>query len=271
MGDGDKGREFELEVVVPGTADEVWEAVATGPGLTSWFVPAEVEPRLGGEVRFHFGTYGTDVCEVTAWQPPQRFGFAGFQRDRLVDHELAVHPAPDSAAASSACTVRLRCWGFGSDRSWVEQVEALRASWAAFLDVLALAMAQGPGRPCATTIVNGTARGEVGLVWLRLLARLGLEVDVGPGEVARLAVAGGKRWHAEVARHRDHVMVLRLEDPGPVISLLGAQSLGPGLAHVAVYTYAYAEDPEAPARQVGAAWQAWMDRWFPFDLEAFRW
>jgi hypothetical protein len=33
----------------------VWEAIATGPGITSWFVPHQVEERQGGIVRMDFG------------------------------------------------------------------------------------------------------------------------------------------------------------------------------------------------------------------------
>ena len=32
-------RSVQAEVEVPGTPEEVWEAIATGPGITSWFVP----------------------------------------------------------------------------------------------------------------------------------------------------------------------------------------------------------------------------------------
>ena len=34
-------RSVEAEVEVPGTPEEVWQAIATGPGISSWFVPTE--------------------------------------------------------------------------------------------------------------------------------------------------------------------------------------------------------------------------------------
>ena len=42
-------RSVAVEVEVPGTPEEVWQAIATGPGITAWFVPTEVEEREGGE------------------------------------------------------------------------------------------------------------------------------------------------------------------------------------------------------------------------------
>ena len=34
-------RSVEAEVEVPGTPEEVWQAIATGPGISSWFVPTD--------------------------------------------------------------------------------------------------------------------------------------------------------------------------------------------------------------------------------------
>ena len=31
-----------VEVEVPGTPEQVWNAIATGPGISSWFVPTEI-------------------------------------------------------------------------------------------------------------------------------------------------------------------------------------------------------------------------------------
>ena len=35
-------RSIRVEVEVPGTPEQVWEAIATGPGGSSWFVPTEI-------------------------------------------------------------------------------------------------------------------------------------------------------------------------------------------------------------------------------------
>ena len=51
----DRKKSTEVEIEVPGTPEEVWQAIATGPGFTSWFVPAEIEERVGGATSFHFG------------------------------------------------------------------------------------------------------------------------------------------------------------------------------------------------------------------------
>ena len=47
-------RSISVEVEVPGTPEEVWDAIATGPGISKWFVPAQVEPHVGGKLVLNF-------------------------------------------------------------------------------------------------------------------------------------------------------------------------------------------------------------------------
>src|SRR5262249_38801141 len=43
-------RSVQVEVEVPGTPEEVWQAIATGPGISCWFCPAEFEEVDGKPV-----------------------------------------------------------------------------------------------------------------------------------------------------------------------------------------------------------------------------
>ena len=47
-------RSVEIEFELPGTPEQIWDAIATGPGITSWFVPSEVEPYAGGKVARYY-------------------------------------------------------------------------------------------------------------------------------------------------------------------------------------------------------------------------
>ena len=40
-------RSIQVDVEVPGTPEEVWQAIATGPGISAWFVPTEFEEQGG--------------------------------------------------------------------------------------------------------------------------------------------------------------------------------------------------------------------------------
>lgn len=47
-------RVIDLSVEVPGTPEQVWSAIATGPGISSWFIPHEVAEHEGGKVVMDF-------------------------------------------------------------------------------------------------------------------------------------------------------------------------------------------------------------------------
>ncbi|MER7468158.1 hypothetical protein [Streptomyces sp. NPDC097981] len=67
-------REFEVrrEQDLLATPEQVWDAVATGPGNLGWLYPMEAEPRVGGKA-----TRG-DATDV-AWEPPRHFAVRATQ------------------------------------------------------------------------------------------------------------------------------------------------------------------------------------------------
>src|SRR5664279_3160502 len=67
-------RSLTVEFEVPGTPEEVWQAIATGPGISSWFVPTEIEVRDGQPVAVKVNFGGMEMrSEVTVWDPPRTF------------------------------------------------------------------------------------------------------------------------------------------------------------------------------------------------------
>jgi uncharacterized protein YndB with AHSA1/START domain len=62
-------RRIELEIEVPGTPEQVWQAIATGQGITAWFVPARVEEQVGGVIELDCGPrMGTAQGQVAVSQ-----------------------------------------------------------------------------------------------------------------------------------------------------------------------------------------------------------
>ena len=66
-------RSVEVEIGVPGTPEEVWQAIATGNGWSAWFAPTEIEEREGGAIKQSMGPGMESAAVVTAWQPPHSF------------------------------------------------------------------------------------------------------------------------------------------------------------------------------------------------------
>src|SRR5262245_16618859 len=62
---------MEFTVELPNSAEDVWEAVATANGISSWFLPTEMEERVGGRVVFHMGESSSEGT-VTGLDPPRQ-------------------------------------------------------------------------------------------------------------------------------------------------------------------------------------------------------
>ena len=84
--DGRGKRWVEMEFIALGTPEQVWQAMATGPGNTAWFTKTEIDEKVGGEIQFDFGSNGLSKGEVTTWQPPHQFGY--------VEHEWSEGAPP---------------------------------------------------------------------------------------------------------------------------------------------------------------------------------
>jgi uncharacterized protein YndB with AHSA1/START domain len=91
-------REFELrkEVELEASPEQVWKAIATGPGITSWFMTHEVEPGEGGAVTLDVCGF-TDKSTIAAWEPPERFAVRGGSEDKPESFEYVVE-ARDGAS-----------------------------------------------------------------------------------------------------------------------------------------------------------------------------
>ena len=68
-------RSVQVEVEVPGSPEEVWQAVATGPGVSSWFVPTEMIEGADGkpaQMKMTFGPGMDSIATCTGWDPPRQ-------------------------------------------------------------------------------------------------------------------------------------------------------------------------------------------------------
>ena len=66
-------RSVQVSVDMPGSSREVWDAIATGPGLPCWFFPTDFMAGADGrpqELVCHMGPCADVAARVTAWEPP---------------------------------------------------------------------------------------------------------------------------------------------------------------------------------------------------------
>jgi uncharacterized protein YndB with AHSA1/START domain len=253
-------RAIDLDVEVPGTPEQVWEAVASGPGITAWFVPASVDGRAGGTVELDFGPgYGAETARITAWEPPRRFvtETAGEGRPAFA-MEWRVE-----ARDGGTCVVRLIHSGFGSGDDWDTQYDATEAGWRLFLYNLRLYLTHFPGQRCSSVLVNGRADGPVDRAFGDLAAALGLPAEAGEGERVAASAPGVPPLAGTVERSAPNMLTLLLERPASGIAFVVAEPAGAGSALASVYAYLFGEGAAEAAARDEPAWRAWMQRHFP--------
>jgi uncharacterized protein YndB with AHSA1/START domain len=263
-GDGPRDpRSIELEVEVPGTPEQVWEAIATGPGITAWMHPTEVEEREGGALSFDMGS-GPHPGTVTAWEPPHRFA----ERTEWAPSEgspasVIATEWTVEARAGGTCVVRMVMSGFADYAGWEDEVDGTTEGMRLALDNLRRYLTHFPGERGAWARAFGTGSGSRAEAWSALTGALGL-ADAAEGERFATSGDGVPRLAGVVDRvyelnwHR--AMLLRLDDPAP--------GIGHVIAHgdrgwTTLQACLYGDEAAAIAGRVEPAWQAWMRERFP--------
>jgi uncharacterized protein YndB with AHSA1/START domain len=241
---------MENRIEVPGTPAEVWEAIATGHGIEAWFVPAEVEPRVGGKVALDMGMGGglEDSGVVTAWQPPHRFAYEeewpaaeGEPPARLASEFLV------EAQSGGTCVVRLVSTLQGEGDHWDGILEDLHAGWEGYLLILRLHREHFAAQRCTTIMASG---GGSDSTFASLLAGLGIE---DPELGGRVESTRGPRLAGTVEHRGERELIVRTDAPAPGVALLFAFAMGE-LVRTHAHLYLYGAVEEGAADE----WSEWM-------------
>ncbi|MFL6114343.1 MAG: SRPBCC family protein [Catenulispora sp.] len=134
--------EIELEVTLPADPERVWEAIATGPGIDSWFMGrSEVEPREGGVAAMDTGGHGEQAV-ITAYEPGKRFASRTPAAD---DGRFSAFEYLIEGRDGSGTVLRVVHSGLLGD-DWQDEYDALRRGWPFHLNTLREYLAHFPGR-----------------------------------------------------------------------------------------------------------------------------
>ena len=255
--DDDGRRWIEMEFLVPGTPEQVWQAIATGPGMCAWFTPASVDERVGGTIEFDFGDVGGSQGVITVWEPPAHLGYEehGWSGDAPpVATEVVV-----TSRSGDRCVVRMVHSLFTDRDDWDDELEGFETGWPGFFEVLRLYLAHFPGQPAANVRVMTTHPGGTAQAWSTLAPALGLAgVDVG---TLCETPAGAPRLQGRVERvHQDaqsREVMLRLTAPAPGVAVIGSFDMG-DQARVMVSIYFYGPTADDTAVSEQPKWKTWM-------------
>lgn len=238
-------RVIDLSVEVPGRPEQVWTAVATGPGISSWFVPHQVEEREGGSVLVDFGVdFGAQSGQVVEWKPPERVVF------RVGAH---TYTWSVQATTDDTCTVRLVNTGFGEGPDGEAELQAMTYGWGIFFENLRMHLVHFAGQSARAVTPTRSTPGPHPAAFSRLCAVLGVRDDLGAGDRfdATAVALGGVV--AQVQRGPGATTYFLLLDvPAPGTAFVSAEGVGDPAA-VSTYVYLY-----------GPAGAAAADVWTPF-------
>src|SRR4029077_11445059 len=167
-------RSLQVEFEVPGTPEEVWQAIATGPGISSWFVPAEIEEQGGKPIamKLKLGPGMQPRAAPTAWDPPRKFAAQGegWGGGPPVGTEWSVE-----ARAGGKCIVRIVYSLFASTDEWDNQLEGSKSGFSGFLRILMVYLTHFRGQRSTLTQFVAPFAGTEAEAWEALTTGLGLK------------------------------------------------------------------------------------------------
>jgi uncharacterized protein YndB with AHSA1/START domain len=260
-------RSVQVEFEVPGTPEEVWQALATGPGISSWFVPTEVEERDGKPVavKYNFGPGMEIHSVVTASDRPRTFkqeGAGMTPGSPPMASEWSIE-----ARAGGICIVRVVHSLFASTDDWDNQLESAKGGWAGFLNILWIYLAHFSGQRSAIMQVTAPVATTEAETWETLTAALGVKgLSVGQRWTTPAGVSplGGV---VEVITEDPWDALLRLDKPGPGIAALGAVTYPGGQGMVAMNLYMYGDHAADTIARETPLWEAFFQERFPMPTE----
>lgn len=259
-------RSVQAEVEVPGTPEEVWQAIATGPGISAWFVPTAIEEKGGKPVAMtlDFGGGMEFRHTVTAWNPPRMFvreGPGWVPGSPPIAAEFTVE-----ARAGGTCVVRVVQSLFSSTDDWDGQLTGSEEGWPGIGRILRLYLTHFRGQRSAIAKVMSPVPGTAAEAWATLTSALGLH-----------GVSDGQRWAApagvpalggvvERVDVNPFGVLLRLDTPGPGIAALGTIAFG-DMVMAGFTFYLYGDHAVDIVARETPRWQAWMQERFPMPAD----
>jgi uncharacterized protein YndB with AHSA1/START domain len=247
---------LELTYEVPGTPEQVWDAIATANGISSWFLPTDVDERLGGAITFHMGDDVSSSGTVTAWDPPSRVAYVEPNWAELTGHDAAeVTPLATEflveATSGGSCVVRVVSSAFGSGAEWEREFFAeMETGWRPFFENLRLYLSEFPGQRVTSLSAQATVPAEAGQVFTAMRNTLGA------GEVGRPVEVHGLR--GDVHRLGDHDLLLRLSEPIPGYAQFTVFDQG-GTTMAQIEGYLFSPEAAAYVERERPAWKAWLE------------
>lgn len=246
---------MQVDLVVPGTPSEVWEAISTAEGCSAWMMPTTGKAEVGGELVFHMGPEQNSAARITVVEPERRIVYEEDWADLGAQPDAAVTPLVTEflieAQSGGTCSVKVVTSAFGVGADWENEFfEQMSAGWGPMIENLRVYLTHFPGQRATSMWISATfpVSGPDAIAAVR--DAFGF-VEAGDSFTARDA-------KGTVDRSLEETFFLRFDAPVPGFASFFAfpQEQGSG---VAMQAHLFASDAAAYVEQEQAAWQAWLD------------
>jgi uncharacterized protein YndB with AHSA1/START domain len=260
--DSNGRRSVTVETEVPGTLEQVWQAIATGQGITAWFCPATVEERVGGKMTMDMGPGMEAQATITAWEPPRRLaaeapGWAPGMPAMATEWTV-------EARAGGKCLVRVVHSLFASTDDWDNQLEGTETGWPGFFNILRLYLTHFAGQRCSPVRVIAMIPGTEQEAWQKLTSAMGLS---GAAVVKKASAPAGVPAFSGVVesvsdKPKMYDLLMRIDSPSPGALAIGSYDCG-GMVMACIVLYLYGDAAAAVAEREAPRWQEWLAGQFP--------
>jgi uncharacterized protein YndB with AHSA1/START domain len=252
---------LEFSVEVPGTPEQVWQAIATATGMSAWFLPTELEEREGGALHFSMGPEMGSDGRVTRWDPPRRLAYEEDWAALMGKDPASLSPLTSEflveAQSGGTCVVRVTSSGFGTGAAWEsEWWDSMGPNWMPFFDNLRLYLAHFPGQRATQLEAAASHPGDAQELWSALRTALELGDE---GAAVQVRDATGT-----VERVGERQALIRLTAPVPgmlsVFAYGEEEGMDQGTAMAGVRAHLFSADAADYVRREQPAWQAWLQQ-----------
>ena len=247
---------LEFSVEVPGTPEQVWQAIATATGMSAWFGPTDLEEREGGSLHFTMGPEMGSDGRITGWDPPRRIEYEEDWAALMGKDPESLSPLTSEflveAQSGGTCVVRVTSSGFGTGADWEsEWWDDLGPQWMPFFDNLRLYLSHFPGQEATAFEATASHLGDADALWSTLREELALG-----DEGDTIDVRGSTGTIERVGKQQ---ALVRLTAPVPGILNVYAYAWPDGKATAGMRAYLFSPDAADYVRREEPAWQAWLE------------
>lgn len=249
---------LEFAVHVPGTPEQVWDAIATAKGMSAWFMPTRMEERVGGLLRFDMGPEMGSDGVVTEWDAPRKIVYQedwaalmGVGEDQLsaLTSEFVVE-----AQSGGTCIVRVTSSGFGTGAEWEAGFwESMGENWKPYFEHLRLYLSDFAGQEASNLEASAVLPQAADDLWVTVRRAAGL-VDEGEpfavnGSAGIVTTAGARRALVRVTEPVHGMLSLAVFDDGMEEGTAVAEARG----------YFFGAEAPGYVEREQPSWKAWLE------------